>query len=108
MLPIAAMSESSQSKGMPWFKTGATHYQAQLGLLDKGRAIKELVVYWVLPGRMSVLNYTLHAVYVQSGVEPNCNQSDTALQEVIKHNKTPSPPPPRPKILLYLYFHLSM
>ena len=77
MLPIAAMSESSQSKGMPWFKTGATYYQAQLGLLDKGHAIKELVVYWVLPGRMSVLHCTLHAVYVQSGVDPNCTQSDT-------------------------------
>ena len=34
--------------GMPWLKTGATHYHAQLGLIDKGRAIKELVVYWVL------------------------------------------------------------
>ena len=29
-------------------KTGATHYHAQLGLEDKGRAIKELVVFWVL------------------------------------------------------------
>ena len=31
-------------RGMPWRKTGATHYHAQLGLLDKGRAIKGLVV----------------------------------------------------------------
>ena len=29
---------------MPWPKTGATHYHAQLELPDKGRAIKELVV----------------------------------------------------------------
>ena len=29
---------------MPWPKTGATEYHAQLGLLDKGRAIKGLVV----------------------------------------------------------------
>ena len=29
---------------MPWPYTGATHYHAQLGLLDKGRAIKGLVV----------------------------------------------------------------
>ncbi len=28
---------------MPWSQTGATQYQAQLGLLDKGRAIKALV-----------------------------------------------------------------
>ncbi len=29
---------------MPWSKTGATQYHAQLGLQDKGRAIKGLVV----------------------------------------------------------------
>ncbi len=28
---------------MPWAKTGATHYHAQLGLPDKGRAINGLV-----------------------------------------------------------------
>ena len=28
---------------MPWPKTGATQYHAQLGLPDKGRAIKRLV-----------------------------------------------------------------
>ncbi len=31
---------------MPWLQTGATHYHAQLGLQDKGRAIKGLVVCW--------------------------------------------------------------
>ncbi len=32
---------------MPWSqKTGATHYHAQLGLPDKSRAIKGLVVCW--------------------------------------------------------------
>ncbi len=32
---------------MPWPpKTGATHYHEQLGLPDKGRAIKGLVVCW--------------------------------------------------------------
>ena len=30
--------------GMPWPQTGATQYQAQLGLPDKVRAIKGLVV----------------------------------------------------------------
>ena len=29
---------------MPWPQTGATQYHAQLGLLDKGCAIKGLVV----------------------------------------------------------------
>ncbi len=29
---------------MPWLQTGATHYHALLGLQDKGRAIKGLVV----------------------------------------------------------------
>ena len=29
---------------MPWPQTGATQYHAQLGLPDKGRAIKGLVV----------------------------------------------------------------
>ena len=29
---------------MPWPKTGATQYHAQLGLPDKGRATKGLVV----------------------------------------------------------------
>ncbi len=29
---------------MPWPQTDATHYHAQLGLLDKGRAIKGLIV----------------------------------------------------------------
>ena len=29
---------------MPWPKTGATQYHVQLGLPDKGRAIKGLVV----------------------------------------------------------------
>ena len=33
---------------MPWPKTGATQYHAQLGLPDEGRAIRALVVYLVL------------------------------------------------------------
>ena len=39
--------------GMPWPQTGATHNHAQLGLPDKGRAIKGLVVrYEVWLGSM--------------------------------------------------------
>ena len=30
--------------GMPWPQTGPTQYHTQLGLLDKGRTIKGLVV----------------------------------------------------------------
>ena len=33
---------------MPSPKTGATHYHAQLGLKDKGRAIKELVFCYLV------------------------------------------------------------
>ena len=33
---------------MPWPQTGATHYHAQLGLPDKDRAIKGLVVCYVV------------------------------------------------------------
>ena len=32
--------------GMPWLKAFSTHYLAQLGLPDEGRAIK-FIVYWV-------------------------------------------------------------
>ena len=32
-------------RGMPWPKTGATQYHAQLGLPDKSRTIKELVFF---------------------------------------------------------------
>ena len=35
---------NSMNRGMPWPKTGATQYHAQLGLTDQGRAIKGLVV----------------------------------------------------------------
>ncbi len=35
---------NSMSRGNALAQTGATHYHAQLGLPDKGRAIKGLVV----------------------------------------------------------------
>ncbi len=35
---------NSMSREMPWPQTGATQYYAQLGLPDKGRTIKGLVV----------------------------------------------------------------
>ena len=46
MVPIAAMSDArrliDRVEGMPWPK------HAQVGPSDKGRANKELVVYWML------------------------------------------------------------
>ena len=50
-VPTAALSEvrhTVSKEGMFWPKTGATHYHAQLELSYKDRAIKELVVCWVL------------------------------------------------------------
>ena len=35
---------NSMSGGIPWPQTGATQYHARLGLPDKGRAIRGLVV----------------------------------------------------------------
>ena len=53
-LPTATMSDyieyviySYYINSMPWPQTGATYYHAQLGLPDKGRAIKGLVVSYV-------------------------------------------------------------
>ncbi len=34
--------------GMPWRNTGVTHHHAQLGLPHKGRAIKGLVVFYLV------------------------------------------------------------
>ncbi len=55
---------NSMSRGMPWPKTGATQYHAQLGLPDKGRAIKGLVVCnswdlepWDLPNGLALVCY---------------------------------------------------
>ena len=32
--------------GMPWPQTGATHYHVQLGLQDKDRKMKGLVIFY--------------------------------------------------------------
>ena len=45
MVPIVAIHNiNRQRRGMLWSKTGATHYNAQLGLPDNSNAIKELSV----------------------------------------------------------------
>ena len=46
VVPTSAMS-LAKLIGRVWTKTSATHYHAQFELPDKGRAIKELVAYWV-------------------------------------------------------------
>ena len=48
---------------MPWPKTGATNYFAQLVLSDKGRAIKELVVCY---------NRDLESLDLQNGLALGC------------------------------------
>ena len=50
---------------MTWPQTGATQYHAQLGLPDKGRAIKGLVVY---------NNWDLQPLYLLNGLALCCYQ----------------------------------
>ena len=51
---------------MPWPQTGATQYHAQLGLPDKGRAIKGLVV---------CNNWYLEPLNLLNGLALECYQS---------------------------------
>ncbi len=60
---------------MPWFQTGATQYHAQLGLPDKGRAIKGLDV---------CNNWDLEPLDLLNGLALGCYQ-------------------PSPKVLILLY-----
>ncbi len=53
------------SMRMPWPQTGATQYNAQCGLPDKGRAIKELVV---------CNSWDLEPWDLHNGRALNCNQ----------------------------------
>ncbi len=41
------MKNNKNINSTPWLQTGATHYPAQLGLLDKCRSIKGFVVCFV-------------------------------------------------------------
>ena len=50
---------------MPWPKTGVTQYHAQLGLPNKGRAIKGLVV---------CNNWYLEPLDLQNGLALGCYQ----------------------------------
>ncbi len=50
---------------MPWPQTGATQYQAQLGLPEKGRTIKGLVV---------CINWDLEPLDLLNGLALSCYQ----------------------------------
>ncbi len=50
---------------MPWSQTGATQYHAQLGLSDKGRAIKGLV---------ACNNWDLEPLDLLNGLGQGCYQ----------------------------------
>ncbi len=58
----------------PWLKKGATHFHAQLGLPDKGRTIKWLVV---------CNNYDLELVDPQNGLAIGCNQPSRPLRSEV-------------------------
>ena len=49
----------------PWTQTGATHYHAQLGIPDKGRAIKELV---------SCNSWDIEPLVLENGLALGCYQ----------------------------------
>ena len=40
MGPILGQNRAKAKRGMPWLKTDAANYLAQLGFPDKGRAFK--------------------------------------------------------------------
>ena len=61
---------------MPWPKTGATHFNAQLGLPDKGLPIKELVV---------CNNWDLEPLELINGLALGCYQPSPESYMVTKH-----------------------
>ncbi len=65
---------------MPWpKKTGATHYHAQLGLPDKGRAIKGFVVCWSMARINDLWDGSMDKRKVRSLV-PCCGQDGNRAQ----------------------------
>ncbi len=52
---------------MPWPKTSATQYHAQLGLLDKGRAIKGFVVCNIWDLDPWGMRYVIEPTYCRTG-----------------------------------------
>ena len=62
---------------MPWPQTGATQYHAQLGLPDKGRAIKGLVV---------CNNWDLEPLDLLNGLALGCYQPSPEVLIVVYSN----------------------
>ena len=66
---------------MSWPNTGATHYQAQLGLQDKVHVIKEFVLCWTLPylifWAIERFIFNSQTEYVQGGVERTSTRNVT-------------------------------
>ncbi len=60
---------------MPWPQTGATQYHAQLGLADKGLAIKGLVV---------CNNWDLEPLNLLNGLALDCYQPSPELLNVLE------------------------
>ena len=64
---------------LPWPQTGATQYHAQLGISEKGRAIKGLVVCWSLAGINDLWNGSMDKHKVHS-LFPCCGQDGNRAQ----------------------------
>ncbi len=64
---------------MPWPQTGVTQYHAQLGLPDKGRAIKGLVV---------CNNRDLEPLDLKNGLALGCYQPSSGV--LIVYSKVPN------------------
>ena len=68
---------------MPWPQSNATHYHAQLGPPDKGRAIKGLVVCWSMARINDLWDGSMDKRKVRSLV-PCCGQ-DVNRAQVPQH-----------------------
>ncbi len=69
---------------MHWPQTGATHYHAQLGPPDKGRAIKGLVVCWSMARINDLWDGSMDKRKVRSLV-PYCGQDGYYRTQVLQH-----------------------
>ncbi len=65
---------------MPGPQTGATHYHAQLGPPDKGRAIKGLVVCWSMARINDLWDGSMDKRKVRGHI-PCCGQDGYRAQE---------------------------
>ena len=78
--------------GMSLLQTGSSLYQARLGLPKKGRALKELVVWWVFRQKsrdIIPLSYTC----LLNLMKLNCHEQQSRLYDVL---------------FLYIYYYLDV